>query len=430
MGGDQTDPAETTHSVGVTDGGRPTDETDPVGASTGDGETDPVEASTGDGETVDLYEVSTWEERSRLDGFAVALYRLITATARGAVVLVGLVLLFGIGAFSAVTNPAVGVLTALSALPALGLAAYVYLSDVTASEPPSLLFGTFLLSVVTATFAAVLNGLAQPPFAEFGFLGLVVFFFVFVGPVEETVKLLAVRLYAYSDDRFRAVIDGAVYGAMAGLGFAFIENALYIERQVMGATLGSGLALVELGAGITLTRALAGPGHVIYSAFAGYYLGLAKFNPENRGPIVVKGLVIAALIHATYNSTVGLGTAAFTALGLPQLGASFAYILLYDGFFAALLLRKIRRYRRLYRSVDAASGSETNVATGSPTADRTSAGNSMSDRADASDTRFDQTTDTSPSAERRLTEEVRGDDTTSVGETSDASSGVNTEDDL
>ena len=314
--------------------------------------TDPVEASS-DGDGVDLYEVATWEERSRLDGFAVAVYRLGAATARGGVVLLGLVLLFGIGAFSAVTNPVVGALTVLSAVPAVLLAGYVYLSDVTADEPPTLLLGTFLLSVVTATFAAVLNSLTQGVFAGLGAVGFVLFFYVFVGPVEETVKLLAVRLYAYRDDRFGAVLDGAVYGAMAGLGFAFIENALYIERGLMGTELGGGLAFVAAGTEITLTRALAGPGHVIYSAFAGYYLGLAKFNRDNWGPIVVKGLVIASLIHATYNSTVGIGTAVFAALGLPQLVAAFAYILLYDALFGALLLRKIDHYRRTYERVTA-----------------------------------------------------------------------------
>jgi len=91
---------------------------------------------------------------------------------------------------------------------------------------------TFLLSILTATFAALLNSVAQPYFQPFGFPGLVLFFFAIVGPIEESVKLLAVRLYAYTDDRFDAVIDGAVYGAIAGLGFVVIENLVYIAQTV------------------------------------------------------------------------------------------------------------------------------------------------------------------------------------------------------
>ncbi|PSP96112.1 PrsW family intramembrane metalloprotease, partial [Halobacteriales archaeon QH_8_68_33] len=189
-------------------------------------------------------------------------------------------------------------------------------------------------------------------FSSLGIVGMILFFYVVVGPVEEAVKLLAVWLYAYDADRFAAVIDGAVYGAVAGLGFATIENAMYIGRavgEVGGVSLG--LELIGIGGDITATRALAGPGHVIYSSFAGYYLGLAKFNPENRGPIVVKGLVVAALIHATYNATVGLGSGLIQSVtGLPDVAAALVYILLYAGLFGFLLYRKLDRYRDAYRT--------------------------------------------------------------------------------
>ncbi|MFB6108236.1 MAG: PrsW family intramembrane metalloprotease [Haloplanus sp.] len=313
---------------------------------------DPVEQKAGD--SVDLYDVATWDERSSLDGLAVAIYRALVASTRLFVVLLALLILVGIGGLSALTDPQVGMLTLLSALPALGLAAYVWHSDVTSDEPLSLLVATFLLGVLTANFAAVLNSFLQGVLSGVGIAGTVLFFYVVVGPVEETMKLLAVRLYAYGHRSFEAVIDGAVYGAMAGLGFATIENALYITRNLSASPVnaGIGLGLIGAGGGITAVRALAGPGHVIYSAFAGYYLGLAKFNPRNRGPIVIKGLIIAALIHATYNATVGVGSALVAiGTGLPQLPSFLVYVVVYDGIFGLLLLRKIRRYTQTYEQV-------------------------------------------------------------------------------
>jgi RsiW-degrading membrane proteinase PrsW (M82 family) len=319
---------------------------------------DPLAEAAGDDR--DLYGIATWEPRSPLDRLAVLVYRALVAGARGAVVFAGLVLFVGIGGFSAVTDPQVGLLTVLSAVPALGLAGYVYLSDVTASEPLDLLVPTFLLAVLTASFAAILNTVADQAFGlrSMGVVGSVLFFFLVVGPVEETVKLLAVRLYAYGDERFDTVVDGAVYGAVAGLGFAFIENALYITRQAGDdlAAVGFGLELVGAGGGITAVRALAGPGHVIYSAVAGYYLGLAKFNPEYRGPLVIKGLVLAAVVHALYNSSVGVGAAAIRALtGLSPLAAFFAFVVAFDGAFALLLLNKVRTYNDAVRAADAES---------------------------------------------------------------------------
>ena len=318
--------------------------------------TDPVEAA--DDER-DLYGISSWEQRSLLDSASVAVYWLAVRTGQILLILLALLIFLAIGGLSILREPSIGVLTALSAFPALALAGYVWYSDVTTSEPLSLLAATFILGVLTAGFAAVLNSLFQPLFTMLGGIGMVLFFFLIVGPVEETVKLLAVRLYAYNDARFAAVIDGAVYGAVAGLGFATIENALYISRavgEVGGLSLG--LDLIGIGGDITATRALAGPGHVVYSSFAGYYLGLAKFNPENRGPIIVKGLIIAAVIHATYNTTVGIGSGLIQAVtGLPQLAAFFIYISLYVGGFGYLLYRKIQQYKNAYQ---AAHSNETN----------------------------------------------------------------------
>jgi len=312
-------------------------------------DTDPVEAAD---DKRDLYGISSWERRSLLDTASVAVYWLAVRTGQILLVLLAVSIFVAVGGLSVLSEPSIGVLTVLSALPALALAGYVWYSDVTTSEPLSLLAVTFILGVLTAGFAAVLNSLFQPVFTTLGTIGMVLFFYLVVGPVEESVKLLAVRLYAYNDARFAAVIDGAVYGAVAGLGFATIENALYISRavgEVGGLSLG--LDLIGIGGDITATRALAGPGHVVYSAFAGYYLGLAKFNPENRGPIVVKGLIIAAVIHATYNTTVGIGGSLIQAVtGLPQLTAFFIYVLLYVGGFGYLLYRKIQQYKNAYRT--------------------------------------------------------------------------------
>ncbi|RAW44234.1 PrsW family intramembrane metalloprotease [Halorubrum sp. 48-1-W] len=315
-----------------------------------DSRSDPIQRA--DDEGRDLYDVATWEERTSLDGLSVALYWLLTRSAKALVVLLaGIILLAIFGSFGAglLVDRTMAALLALSAIPAFGLAVYVYASDVTTGEPLSLLVATFLLSVLTATFAAVLNGFARPFFEPLGFLGLVLFFFVIVGPIEETVKLLAVRLYAYNDARFDAVIDGAVYGAIAGLGFAVIENLLYIAQNVDIGELAFGLAALGAGDGIAALRALAGPGHVVYSAFAGYYLGLAKFNPENRGPIVIKGLVIAATIHALYNTLVGPATVVISSVsGLPQIPALFVFVVVFQGAFGYLLVRKLRRYRDVY----------------------------------------------------------------------------------
>ena len=127
---------------------------------------DPIEEAADD--SMDLYDVATWEARSRLDRLAAGVWWAAAGSARLAVICVAFLLLVGIGGFAAITDPEIGLLTVLSAVPAVGLAAYVYSTDVTSSEPLSLLVATFLLGVLTANFAAVLNTVLQPYFAGLG----------------------------------------------------------------------------------------------------------------------------------------------------------------------------------------------------------------------------------------------------------------------
>jgi RsiW-degrading membrane proteinase PrsW (M82 family) len=317
---------------------------------------DPVEANADPSE--DLYEIADWEPRSVLDRFAHWFYHVSLRTIRWLTVLLAIVILglqIAFGSLGAIGDqPVVAGMALLSAVPALALAAYIWYADVTTQEPLTLLVGTFLLGVLFAGFAGLLNvfigGPVQAIGSGFGLFppaGQFFFFFLVVGPVEESVKLLAVRLYAFRDDRFDAVIDGAVYGAAAGLGFATIENALYITQntEIVSGT----VRAIGESSGITAIRALAGPGHVIYSAFAGYYLGLAKFNPEDAGPIVVKGLLIAAFIHAMYNTLASPVTFFLsTVYNVNQLVAFFGFVVVYDTVFAFVLVRKLRAYRRAY----------------------------------------------------------------------------------
>jgi len=300
----------------------------------------------------DLYDVATWEPRGALDRLSVSLYGGLLSSGRLVVVLAAALIVvsqFALSAAAVAEEPPIALYVALSVVPALALAGYVYQADVTSGEPLGLLVATFLLGFVLAGFAAVLNSAFSRTFAEFG-IPLVVFFFVIVGPVEETVKLLAIRLFAYRSDAFDAVIDGAVYGAVAGLGFATIENTIYITDQYLAAagTTPSPIDQTRLTAAV---RTFAGPGHVIYSAFAGYYLGLAKFNPEDRGPIVVKGLLVAAVIHATYNSLVSNLFDIATWLGVAGVSDAalfVAFVIVYDGVFGYVLYRKLAAYRRAY----------------------------------------------------------------------------------
>jgi len=302
-----------------------------------------------DEEALDTYDVQTWEVRGPLDRAAVvvdALFHGRWTWFVGALAVVLLLAQFAVDALVVATSPFVALFTGLSVVPALALAAWVYrLSE--ENEPIRTLAVTFVLGALFANFAALFDSAAGRVVTAVPVVGLTLFYFLFVGPVEEGVKWLAVRLWAYRRSTFDHVVDGAVYGAAAGLGFASIENVIYVGSHVVAvANAAHSQSVLAATLDIASVRALAGPGHVIYSTFAGYYLGLAKYNPGQRGPIVVKGLLVAAGVHGLYDTLVSLP---FFASPL----AFFGFVVVFDGFFGLLIYRKLARYRRTRHRLDA-----------------------------------------------------------------------------
>jgi RsiW-degrading membrane proteinase PrsW (M82 family) len=185
-----------------------------------------------------------------------------------------------------------GVSFLLAAAPALLLLRYYYRQDRERPEPKGLVVRIFLLGIA-ATFVAIplelLMSVFQGLFADFPLLTALFKAFVVAALVEEYLKLTIVRVFAYRNRNFDEIMDGVVYTVVASLGFACMENILY----VMGGTIGT-----------ALTRAVtAVPLHATASGLMGYYIGRAKFAPSPRieRALINRGLRIAIFVHGTYD---------------------------------------------------------------------------------------------------------------------------------
>jgi RsiW-degrading membrane proteinase PrsW (M82 family) len=113
--------------------------------------------------------------------------------------------------------------------------------------------------------------------------------FVVIGPCEEISKFLAVRLFVYRNREFNEPLDGIIYAAAAALGFASLENVLYVIDW----------HTLHLHWGMLGVRSLlALPGHVIFATTWGYALGRQKFDPTYR---VWPMVLAAAGLHGLYD---------------------------------------------------------------------------------------------------------------------------------
>lgn len=152
---------------------------------------------------------------------------------------------------------------------------------------------TFLLGALATIPALLLNLFGQSLFISvFGSTSwshLLVLIFI-VGPVEEAIKLLVVYFYAYRQKEFDEALDGVIYSATAALGFAAIENVVYLAQND---------AMLVL-----LRGPLSNPGHALFSAIWGMSLSRAKTKPNlfsQRFPIILEGWIYASLLHSLFD---------------------------------------------------------------------------------------------------------------------------------
>ncbi len=89
--------------------------------------------------------------------------------------------------------------------------------------------------------------------------------------VEEALKAaILIRFYTARKDEFDGVVDGVIYAAMVGLGFAFAENVDYYGRALQQGGAG-GLALI-----FTLRGMIAPFSHPLFTSMTGLGLGVAR----------------------------------------------------------------------------------------------------------------------------------------------------------
>jgi hypothetical protein len=136
--------------------------------------------------------------------------------------------------------------------------------------------------------------------------------YLLIAPVEEFLKLAVVWIGIYRTEDFRDPMDGIVYAVTAALGFASVENLLYISF------LGPKAVVYRI---LLIT-----PAHVLFSAMWGASLGQARFQKNAEVTTISKGLGWAIVFHGTYNSISAMWSDAAMFAALPML-AGMAWII-------------------------------------------------------------------------------------------------------
>lgn len=180
-------------------------------------------------------------------------------------------------------------LLALALAPGVAIGLYIYLKDKHEREPLGLLFVSFLYgaasTVATLVISIPVNALILTKDGDV----IDEFYNAFfkVALIEEFCKFAFVRFILYYNRNFNEPFDGIVYAVMVSMGFATVENILYV---------------FEYGFATGMARMFtAVPAHATFGVLMGYFVGRAKFSHRDGFMLSLFGLLTATVFHGSYD---------------------------------------------------------------------------------------------------------------------------------
>jgi RsiW-degrading membrane proteinase PrsW (M82 family) len=176
------------------------------------------------------------------------------------------------------------ILLTLSVLPVILLMVYIYRQDKYEKEPLGLLIRAFIGGMIAIPLDLALVSLINSiVYSDTVFYSA----FIEAGFCEELCKYVILFLTIWWNKNFNEYLDGIVYATFVGLGFACVENILYVFQG---------------GIGTGIVRALLSvPGHFLFAVIMGYFFSMAKFSPKGRFGYLMLGLFGAVLAHGLFD---------------------------------------------------------------------------------------------------------------------------------
>ena len=181
------------------------------------------------------------------------------------------------------------VLISLATAPSIALLYYIYNRDRYEKEPRRMLIKAFLLGIAIVIPAGVIELIISMIFpGEKGIISAIIRGFVIAGLTEELLKFYVLYKGFFKAPEFNQRIDGIVYSVFVSLGFATVENILFVYTG---------------GVNVALTRAFtAVPAHALFGIAMGYYVGRARFaTPEQSRKLLIKAMFVPVMLHGYYN---------------------------------------------------------------------------------------------------------------------------------
>ncbi len=184
-------------------------------------------------------------------------------------------------------------LIAIAIAPIILILFYIYRRDKYEKEPLKLLIKAFIfgaLTVIPIIFIETWLGDywdRKYDFPSNQMLTAAYNAFIVAASSEELFKYLAFFILIWKSKDFNEKFDGIVYAVYISLGFAAVENIMYVISHGMGTGI--------------LRAFTAVPAHAMFGISMGYFLAWAKFRPQKRIYYLILSLAVPIFLHGFYD---------------------------------------------------------------------------------------------------------------------------------
>lgn len=188
--------------------------------------------------------------------------------------------------------------------PVLLIFSYIYFRDKYEKEPVIILlkgFAAGVLLIIPILFIEKFLGkfsIGFAPILKAAWDG-----FIDASATEELLKFIAVFVLFWRERNFNEKFDGIVYAVAVSLGFAAIENFIYVYQGTMSTGFFRAFTAV--------------PGHALFGIIMGYYIGMARFVRWRRSGYLAKAILVPWFFHGLYDFFILSGHPVLNFLFIP-----------------------------------------------------------------------------------------------------------------
>ena len=184
-------------------------------------------------------------------------------------------------------------LLVLAIAPVATIILWIYLKDKYDKEPVITLSKFFILGILVSVLAIYVEELLIKlnTFSKIG--DMIYISFIVAGLTEEGLKALILIPNLLRERNFNEKLDGIIYSVFLSLGFATVENIIYILFE-------DPTSVFQ----VSIIRAIISiPAHMMFAIIMGYYISKYKFNSSKSKPktYLIMSIIVPILLHGIFD---------------------------------------------------------------------------------------------------------------------------------